>query len=83
MHDYTAGRLHEDRTAQFRREADASRLAREARHGQLGFGLPARIRGIAGLVRTHWTAAQAGHGTMKSSPLLRSRAAGAITPRAD
>lgn len=55
MHDYTARIIHEDRTAQFRREADASRLVAEARPGQRRQRLPARIRRLVGLTFARWT----------------------------
>lgn len=50
MHDYTARIIHQDRTDQFRREANASRLASEARQGHLGQRLPARIRRVIGQI---------------------------------
>ena len=34
MHDYTARIVHDQRVNQYRQEADASRLAREARHSR-------------------------------------------------
>ena len=44
VHEYTARTIHEDRMAQFEREADASLLAWKARQGQPRRGLRSRIR---------------------------------------
>lgn len=50
MHDFTARIIHEDRMAQFNHEADAHRLARQARagHGQKA------LRALLGLVRAQF-----------------------------
>lgn len=76
MHDYTARIIHEDRTAQFRREADASRLAAEARQGQLRQRLPARIRRLVGLTFARWT-------ERGVQPALSDQAPGKVMPAAD
>jgi len=55
VHDFTARIIHEDRMAQFEREADASLLAWKARQGQSRQGLRSRIRWTIGLVLARWT----------------------------
>lgn len=57
MHDFTARLIHDDRMAQFEREADASHRAREARQDQPRQGLPALLRGSIGLTLQRLTEA--------------------------
>ncbi len=82
MNDYTARIMHEDRTAQFRREADASRLASEARQGRPRETLPAQIRSL-GLALARWTERRTDRGRPTTSPSLNGRAAATITPAAE
>lgn len=86
MNDYTARIIHEDRTAQFRREADASRLASEARQGRPSKTLAARIR-ILGLAvagwTTRWTERRTDRGLTTSSPSLNNGEPARITPAAE
>ena len=50
MHDYTARLIHEDRMAQFNSEADAFRLASEAKRGRARQPRTSRIRSLASAV---------------------------------
>lgn len=76
MHDYTARIIHEDRTDQFRREADASRLADEARQGQPSRRLIARIRRLVAVTFARGTERGA-------QPALSDKAPSNVMPAAD
>lgn len=79
MHDYTARILHEDRMTEYRREADASRLAAEARQGRPRTSLPGRVRGLAVLAHKRWTEGRAGRLALR----FDRRRAGEVTPGAE
>ena len=82
MHDYTARIIHDDHTAQLRREADASRLASEARQGHPRDRLPARFRRLIGLALTHWTERGAPSDAVRSH-LVSDPEPGRVMPAAD
>ncbi len=86
MNDYTARIIHADRTAQFRQEADASRLASRARRGRRDRGLaahiPAQIRRLL-LAIARWTERRTDRGRRASSPTLRGGEAAKVTSAAE
>ncbi len=82
MSDYSARIIHDDRTAQFRREADASRLASDARHGRPRTTLPARIRSLR-LAIVGWVEHRTDRRQPTSSPSVNGYEANRITPAAE
>ena len=79
VHDYTSQLIHEERMVRYLREADASRLASEARQGRPSEALPARIRSL-GQAFARWTERRTDRGRSTSSPSLQGREAAKITP---
>ena len=83
MHDYTARIIHEDHTANLRREADAFRLASEARQGQPRHRLPARIWRLVGQRFARWAERSARPTGAGGSLLVSDPEPGAVMPTAD